>query len=175
MINVLFGNVEFNLDLGLPCRLEDYAGTGIYSDLGPIYEALQQHRGFDNFVRASKLPRVDYYVPEQNLIIEFDESQHFTMPRDISLGLYPIGYNPGFPIEKWRGLCQKLDSHDNDPPFRDEQRAWYDTLRDFAPRYMGKGQIYRLFSRDLALCSLDTNKESDIALFKCVLTGVSNG
>ena len=30
-------------------------------------------------------------------------------------------------------LCERARAQDNDPPHRDEQRAWFDTLRDFQP------------------------------------------
>ena len=169
MLAVLFGKVETNFDLKMPCKLEDYENTDIYGDLQSIYEALKNLRGFDNFVRASKLPRVDYYVPSHNLIIEFDESQHFTKPRDIALSLYSKASDLGFSVEKWRMLCQKLDEHDNDPAFRDEQRAWYDTLRDFAPKFLKKGQITRAYSNELIWCSLNPQNKSDQNTFKQIL------
>ena len=68
-------------------------------------------------------------------------TQHFTKPREIALGLYPQNIPYGFSVERWRKLCESLDKRDNDPPYRDEQRAWYDTLRDFAPQIVwGKGK-----------------------------------
>ena len=64
-----------------------YRDTSLNDVLGPIYHALQNHRGFDNFVRSKKLPRVDFFIPGRSLIIEFDESQHFTKPRYVALHL----------------------------------------------------------------------------------------
>jgi hypothetical protein len=162
----LLGAVEINWDLNIPCTLKAFENTGPYDSLRAIYEALQKIRGFDQFVRAKRLPRVDFFVPGRNLIIEFDESQHFTRARDIALSLYPGRQEFGFPVKKWRALCQTLDKRDNDPPYRDEQRAWYDTLRDFAPILLGEGHTTRLYSRDLVWCSLNPDSESDLRIFE---------
>jgi hypothetical protein len=166
LLDAIFGKVEVNYDISLPSKLGDYSDTNIYDDLGPIYQALQNHRAFDNFVKAKKLPRVDFFIPEQNLIVEFDESQHFTKPREIALSLYPLENEFGFSVQRWRELCQKLNKRDNEPPYRDEQRAWYDTLRDFAPSLWETGRTVRLFSRDLVWCSLNPEEETDLETFR---------
>lgn len=169
MLATLFGSVHVNWDLDLPCRLDDYANTGLADALGTVHEALQKYRGFDQFVRSKKMARVDYFIPDQNLIVEFDESQHFTKPRGIALGLYPQGKEYGFSVERWRALCEKLDVRDNDPPFRDEQRAWYDTIRDLVPQLWGNGKTIRLYSRDFVWCSLNPASESDLLKFKQII------
>lgn len=166
LLDVLFGDVKVNWDLNIPCRLGDYKNSLFYGALEKIYVALIAHRGFDNFVRAKKLPRVDFFIPDKNFIVEFDESQHFTKPRDIALDLYPENKDVGYSIERWRTLCQQLNKRDNDPPYRDEQRAWYDTLRDFAPDFLGSGKIVRLYSRDQIWCALDPNDEAHLQIFK---------
>ena len=166
LLMATFGRVESNWDIGIPCSLDAHANTNFSDILQTIHKALQKYRNFDHFIRSSKLPRVDYFIPDQNLIVEFDESQHFTKPREITLSNYPDNLQYGFSVEKWRKLCQKLDKRDNDPPYRDEQRAWYDTLRDFAPKLWGSGQTIRLYSRDLIWCSLDPKNKSDLANFK---------
>ena len=38
---------------------------------------------------------------------------------------------------------------------RDEQRAWYDTLRDLVPSIMGLQPTVRLYASDQVWCSLD--------------------
>jgi len=171
----LFGDVNVNCDLDIPCRLEDYTNTNLHSTLGLLHEALQKHRGFDHFVKSKKLPRVDFFIPGRKLIVEFDESQHFTKPRDTTLSLYPYGQDFGFSIVKWRKLCQELDKRDNDPPYRDEQRAWYDTLRDFAPILWGAGKIIRLYARDLVWCSMNSDTESDLRIFEQLLINSKGG
>ena len=166
LLSMIFDNVEINYDINLPSRLDGYLGTNVYEYLVPVYKALQNHRGHDTFVRARKLPRADFFIPNQNLIIEFDESQHFTRPREIALNLYPKTEGFGFSVNRWHKLCQEMKKRDNDPPYRDEQRAWYDTLRDFAPLLWKTGKTIRLYSRDLVWCSLDVNKHEDVETFK---------
>jgi hypothetical protein len=166
MLSALFGRVEANWDLNLPARLDDYTETIIFESLKTIHDALIEHRGFDRFVKSRKLPRVDFFIPDKKIIIEFDESQHFTKPRDVALGLYPRGKKYGFFVEKWRVLCEKLNRRDNDPLYRDEQRAWYDTLRDLSPILWGGRQTVRLYSRDFIWCSLRPDRQSDLLTFK---------
>ncbi|OQY11498.1 MAG: hypothetical protein B6I30_06645 [Desulfobacteraceae bacterium 4572_187] len=166
LLHEIFGNVKTNYDINLPSKLEDYSGTNIIHDLSPIFRALKKNRGFDSFVKAKKLPRVDFFIPEKQIIVEFDESQHFTNPRDITLSLYPPKKEYGFSITRWRTLCQKLNKRDNDPPYRDEQRAWYDTLRDFAPLIWGVGKTVRIFASDFTWCSFNSKKDNDLKMFK---------
>lgn len=170
LLAAVFGSVESNYDLNIPCRLEGFNGTEFASNLGQIYDKLKQYRGFEHFVKATKLPRVDYFIPNGGLIIEFDESQHFTKPREISFRHYPDNLTVGFSVEKWTVLCQKLNKKDNDPPYRDEQRAWYDVVRDFAPHLLGAGKTIRLYSRDEIWCSLNPNDETDLLRFKKFIT-----
>ena len=169
LLMATFGCIEANWDLDIPCSLEEYTNTKFGNVLKTVHDALQKYRNFDHFIRSSKLPRVDYFIPGQNLIVEFDESQHFTKPREIALSHYPNKLQYGFSIEKWRKLCQKLNKRDNDPPYRDEQRAWYDTLRDFAPKLWDSGQTIRLYSKDLTWCSLNSKNKTDLASFKQII------
>jgi very-short-patch-repair endonuclease len=60
-----------------------------YKKLTEIYEALQNFRGFKEFVKAKSLPQCDFFLPKYKFIVEFDESQHFTLPRKITLERYP--------------------------------------------------------------------------------------
>lgn len=166
LLSVIFDDVEENYNINLPSRLEDYSGTNIYKYIAPIYHSLTKYRGYEGFVKAKKLPRVDFFIPTKNIIVEFDESQHFTKPREIVLSHYSdYQEGCGFPVDKWRALCQMLNKKDNDPPYRDEQRAWYDTLRDFAPLLWQTGKTIRLYSRDFVWCSLNINEQSDLKIF----------
>lgn len=123
LLATIFDEIQVNYDIDLPSRVEDYTNTNIYVDIVPVYQALQKYRGHYEFVKAKKLPRVDFFIPNEKIVIEFDESQHFTEPREIALSLYPKKEQYGFSIERWRKLCQELNKRDNDPPYRDEQRA----------------------------------------------------
>jgi len=165
LLEKIIGKVEINYDVNLPSKIEDYSDEKVYDDLFPIYTALQKHRGFTTFVKTRKLPRVDFYIPDKKFIVEFDESQHFTIPRELTLSLYPQKSKYGFSVDRWRKLCKDMNMRDNDPPYRDEQRAWYDTLRDFAPVLWGSGKTIRLYSRDFIWCSLNAKNKSDLQTF----------
>src|SRR5207253_11507254 len=91
-----------------PQRMAILVQGNCADDLAKIHEYLQKHRNHENFVRSLKLPRVDFFIPSDGLIIEFDESQHFTHPREIALDNYPQGLKVGFSVERWRSLCQQL-------------------------------------------------------------------
>jgi hypothetical protein len=158
LLNSAFGKVDKSYNLNLPSRLEDYKGKRVYDDLAKIYESLQNHRGFKDFVN---LPNVDFFVHTPQMIVEFDESQHFTKPRAISLSLYPAYLKLGFEKDKWIKRCLELDKRDNDPPYRDEQRAWYDALRDFADF-----PTVRLLPEEAIWCDLDPVKKSDVEWMK---------
>lgn len=79
-----------------------------------------------------------------------------------------------FNSSKWKDLCNKLNKKDNDPVYRDEQRAWYDTLRDFAPSILEIQPTIRLYASDFTWCSLDSNNKVDQERFKHLL-GLGKG
>jgi len=165
LLQELYGEVIVNHDLNLPSRLQDHKSYPIFDALAVIHGELQRHRGFSKFVRARRLPKVDFYIPSRRMVVEFDESQHFTLPRLISLQAYPEDFPLGFPRNKWMDLAEKLNKRDNDPPFRDEQRAWYDTLRDFSPVVLNHSATVRLFAKDFIWCSLNADDPSDLERF----------
>lgn len=175
LLATVFDDVQVNYDIDFPSRIEHYSNSDIYDDIAPVYRALQRHRGHYEFVKAKKLPGVDFFIPNEKIIIEFDESQHFTEPRGIALSLYPEKIQYGFSVDKWRKLCQELNKRDNDPPYRDEQRASYDTLRDFAPQLWKTGKTVRLYSRDLVWCVLNPRKKSDLQTFREIVLNNTQG
>jgi len=160
---------SFKFDVGT--RPEDFRDTLYYEKLKEIYDALKKHRGFKEFVRAKTLPNCDFFVPSTGFVVEFDESQHFTLPRKIALEHYPKELELGFDRKRWIELCERTDAKNNDPPYRDEQRAWYDTLRDFLPAIKGLKPTVRLFSKDFRWCNLNPEVLSDIKKFKMLLGG----
>ena len=143
--------------------LAPYAGTLIDSTLRNVTAVLEAHRGFGigDFVRRDVLAGCDFWVPDPGFIVEFDESQHFTSPRKLALSVYANEQPLGFSAERWIALCEHHDARDNDPPYRDEQRAWYDALRDLVPSLKGLRPTVRLYARDLAWCSLDPDSRDD--------------
>lgn len=131
-----------------------------------IYKILSEHRGFQDLTRASNLREVDFYMPDQRFIVEFDESQHFTIPRKLSLEHYPKEIILGFDKAKWIQKCSEMKKSDPNPPYRDEQRAWYDTIRDFLPKLIGLKPTVRLFANDFKWCKMDIDNPADLAKFK---------
>jgi hypothetical protein len=174
LLEKIYGQVISQYSLDLPARPEEYRGSFCYDDLARIHQALQEYRGHRSFVRARTLPRVDYYVPSQRLVVEYDESQHFTKPRLITLRLYPASLGLGFDRHKWMDLAARLDRHDNDPIYRDEQRAWYDTLRDFSSAVVGNAPTARLFASDREWCRLNPDGTADVARFEACLMNDRN-
>ena len=128
LLQKIYGKVEPNHKFQIGTLPTDFEGTKRFEQLKRIFEALQEKRGFNTFVKAKTLPRCDFFIPTPGFVLEFDESQHFTSARQLALELYPEELEIGFDRKKWIDLCRKINSKDNDPPYRDEQRAWYDTL-----------------------------------------------
>jgi hypothetical protein len=113
------------------------------------------------------MPRCDFFVPgKPGFVVEFDEQQHFTEPRLITLNLIPDGYELGFDISRWRQECLRVQARDNNPPYRDEQRAWYDILRDLMPPAMGMGGTVRIMDASNAFCSIDLENSEAVEAFR---------
>jgi len=166
LLERIYGKVEQNYKFEIGTRPEDFRGVPFYTALKKIYKALQNYRGFKEFVKAKTLPNCDFFIPNPGFIVEFDESQHFTLPRKIALENYPDELKLGFNKERWIMLCEKIDAKDNDPPYRDEQRAWYDTLRDFLPTIKSLKPTIRLFAKDFVWCSLNPDDPKDVKKFR---------
>ena len=151
----------------------DYEASTVGSLLRDVAGSLEGHRGFsfDEFARSRVLAGCDYWVPDPGFIVEFDESQHFTFPRKLALSAYGDSVSLGFSARRWIGLCEHHDKRDHRPPYRDEQRAWYDTLRDLLPLVKGLQPTVRLYARDLAWCSLDPDSRESREQFKALLRG----
>ena len=98
--------------------------------LDRIYGNLASIRGCKNFSTSGYSLACDFFIPSKNLIIEYDERQHFTKQRAKSLAHYPPDLNLGFDKDKWCEACENIKAIDNDPEYRDEQRAFYDSVRD---------------------------------------------
>ncbi|RLG90054.1 MAG: hypothetical protein DRO36_06730 [Candidatus Hecatellales archaeon] len=137
LLEEIYGRVEKNYKFSVGTHPEDFEDTRYYCELKEIYEALQSHRGFKEFVKAKTLPNCDFFIPDPGFIVEFDESQHFTLPRKITLERYPPSLELGFSREKWITLCNEINAKDNDPPYRDEQRAWYDNFKGLSTSNIG--------------------------------------
>ncbi|NMX21492.1 hypothetical protein C5S30_03470 [ANME-1 cluster archaeon GoMg4] len=173
MLKKSYGTVESNYKFTIGTNPEDFRDTPYYDDLKRIFKNLQDYRGYKDFVYKDTLPNCDYFVQNPGFVVEFDESQHFTIPRKISLQNYPRNLKVGFLLSEWGALCDKINAKDNDPPYRDEQRAWYDTLRDFLPELTGNLEptepTVRLYSEEMQWCSLNPNNPDDVEKFKNII------
>ncbi len=170
MFRALYGSVKVDYKIPVPARLEAYASHPRGADLEEVFHALRAHRGHRDFVRLKQLHRCDLYIPSIDAVVEFDESQHFTAARDIALSRYPQDLPLGFDLQKWRERCRSIDAKDKYPEFRDEQRAWYDCLRDFLPLTKGMFPTIRIYMGDFPWCSLDARKPADVSAFKKMLS-----
>ena len=171
LLERIYGTCVPNHRFGWQAGLAPYEATPIGSALRDVAQHLKAYRGHgvDKFVRSVKLAGCDYWVRDSGFIVEFDESQHFTRPRRIALSVYADIGSLGFSAKRWMELCEHHDARDDDPPYRDEQRAWYDTLRDLIPSVMGLHPTVRLYARDLVWCSLDPNSREDRERFSDLL------
>ena len=165
LLSAAGGELREQHDLRLGAHLDDYRGTALFDALGVIHDALQRHRGFEAFVRAPRLHGADYYLLGRRIAVEFDESQHFTAPRRLSLMLYPPGLALGFDRHRWMELCARIDRRDDTPPYRDEQRAWLDALRDFSAALLGNRPTVRVYAGDERWCALDPDRDDHVASF----------
>jgi len=169
LLEATYGAVEKNPKIEASTNPEDYKHSPLYRSLNAIYSELQDHRGFRDFVRLSTMPNCDFWVPRPGFILEFDESQHFTDCRALALDGYPENVTFGFDKSLWLSHCRRIRATDHDPPFRDEQRAWYDTLRDFVPHVKGFHPTLRLFASEYRWCNLSPEKERDLETFRQIL------
>lgn len=167
LLERLYGTCSVSQKFRWQTGLAAYRGTEIEPTLRNVAAALKAYRefGVDDFVKADFLAPCDFWVSDPGFIVEFDESQHFTGPRKLALSAYPAEQPLGFSAERWIALCEDHDAKDNDPEYRDEQRAWYDTLRDLVPSIEGLQPTVRLYARDWAWCSMDPDNSDHLEMF----------
>lgn len=169
MLVALYGKCRINHNFPWSAQPEDYAPAPVGDTLHRIRAALSDLRGHRDFIKSPLVPPCDYYMPEEKLIVEFDESQHFTRARLISLSLYSADWKYGFSPERWKDLCRRIDAVDDTPIDRDERRAWYDVLRDLVPAVHGFKPTVRLYASDHQWCSFDAANPKDRSTFQGLL------
>jgi hypothetical protein len=89
---------------------------------------------------------LDIWLPGANIAVEFDERQHFSEERGVSLDAYPDTKFP-FDVGLWRNRCTPK-IYDIDPPGRDWQRAFRDAVRDLRCRANGL-RLVRVHYQDM--------------------------
>lgn len=95
-----------------------------------IYDALKQLQGDTSFAKRNVVLRCDFVCESRKIIIEYDERQHFSQARYVSLSAYPEDIILGYDKELWMKACKDIRAKDNFPKNRDEIRAFYDSVRD---------------------------------------------
>jgi hypothetical protein len=132
---------------------------------GVLYEyASVRGVNMSNSRLAVRTSPFDYYLPKFKYVVELDERQHFSQARFVSLASYPKNARLGFDRDRWMHLCLSIKARDSHPLWRDEQRAWLDTLRDlawqdkkFLPTSTITG-IVRIYEQDV-LCFFENPKK----------------
>ncbi|MGI8825933.1 MAG: hypothetical protein ACR2JC_09850 [Chloroflexota bacterium] len=175
LLGQIFGSVEPAWAPPWPCRPEALVKDSLVGPLvEQIYEALVSHRGFTSFIGRSAMPNCDFFVPgNPGFVVEIDEKQHFAEPRLITLNLIPDGYKLGFDVNRWRQECLRVRAHDNDPPYRDEQRAWYDVLRDLMPPSRGMAGTVRIMDGSFPFCGIHPGDSAAVEAFKHLVVPVA--
>jgi len=96
-----------------------------------IMNALSDYRGYKEFVKPNIKLKCDYVCAEQKVIFEYDERQHFSEARRISLVAYGKQIPTDYDRNLWIKACESIQAKDRNPnPQRDEGRAFYDSVRD---------------------------------------------
>ncbi len=170
MLTAIYGECRVNHSFSWPAYPEAYSHTSIGNQLEQIRAALCDFRGRRDFIKSAQVPPCDYYVSDPVFILEFDESQHFSRARLVTLSHYPYNVALGFPLSRWQALCREIDARDDEPIDRDERRAWYDTLRDLVPTLHGFRPTVRLYAEEFAWCGLDTLSRQDQETFQTLIS-----
>ena len=171
LLKTTFGECRTNHQFPWSARPEDYANSSIGVILEPIRVALGDLRGHRDFIKSALMPPCDYFVVDPPFIVEFDENQHFSRARLVTLSNYPEMISVGFSISRWQELCREIDAIDDTPIDRDERRAWYDTLRDLLPTVNGLQPTIRLYAGAYPWCELDSASLHDRQRFISLLRG----
>jgi hypothetical protein len=169
LLAAIYGHCHVNRSFSWPARPGDYEQTPIGAALRRICAGVGDLRGHRDFIKSAQVPPCDFFVLDPPFILEFDESQHFSRPRLLSLSLYPDEFKAGFSIRRWKELCREIDAKDHEPIDRDERRAWYDTLRDLVPTLHGFKPTVRLYAGEYQWCALDSRASKDLEKFCAIL------
>ena len=169
LLTAIYGECQANHSFPWSAWPRDYANTPIGNLLERIQFELGNLRGHRDFIKSALVPPCDYYVSDLPFILEFDESQHFSAPRLVTLSLYPDVLQLGFSRSHWKDLCCEIGAVDDQPFDRDERRAWYDALRDLVPTVHGFQPTVRLYAGGYQWCSLDAASRADREQFMRLL------
>lgn len=152
-------------------QLEAYKEKPYYEPLSKIYDALVNYRGCKDFVKSRMLNQSDLYIPTEKILIETDEKQHFSEARVIALENYPKDFQFDYDSKLYKSKCSLLQAKSSNSKHREEQRAWYDTIRDFLPMLRPDlvKKVVRIPLVGYPWCSLNHKDEKDRKKFKELL------
>ena len=168
LLTTLYGDCRVNHTLPWSALPQDYTKTLLGPALARICSALGDYRGHRDFIKSAQVPPCDYFISDPPFIVEFDESQHFSQARLVTLANYPEKFIVGFSRRRWLELCRKINAEDHQPFDRDERRAWYDSLRDLVPSLYGYQPTVRLYAEQTQWCALG-DAARDVAVFCALL------
>jgi hypothetical protein len=123
--------------------------SGIDPTLQIILQRLEDYRQISIQGKKHWVLAFDFFLPRIGVAIEYDERQHFTPLRATALRAYPSKIKLGFDKERWIQLSEEIRAGDNSPIYRDEQRAFYDSVRDILAPRMGLKPVVRIFEEDV--------------------------
>jgi hypothetical protein len=166
LLALVYGKCSVNHSFPWSAQPQDYANSPVGILLQRIHTDLGNLRGHRDFSKSALVPPCDFYISDPPFILEFDESQHFSRPRLVTLSLYAKQINLGFSLERWKELCREIDAQDDTPIDRDERRAWYDTLRDLVPNLHGFKPTVRLYAGEHPWCSFGARSDRDLDIFR---------
>lgn len=125
--------------------------------------ALSSYRGDSKFAKKNVQLRCDFVCESQKIIIEYDERQHFSEARKISLDSYrqtPLLYDR----DLWIKACNDINAKDNSPVNRDEIRAYYDSTRDIES-YRHGYKLIRIMHGQIDFSAEDAETKLEQLLF----------
>lgn len=125
LLNRMF-NGDIVCEKTFPWLKTPYIIEGDYENL---YRSLSEFRGDKAFAKRNVQLRCDFVCESEKLIIEYDERQHFSEARKVSLLAYP-DIPVYFDRQLWIQACNDINAKDGHPVNRDEVRAYYDSVRD---------------------------------------------
>jgi hypothetical protein len=138
--------IEWKCKIAVPDLVER---TSMQAALQQILNAIEAHRSIVVHGRNGHLLAFDLFLEEVDLPIKYDERQHFTPLRAASLRAYPRRACLGFDRARWIRLCDEIRAGDNSPRYRDEQRAFDDSVRDILAPRLGLLPVVRIFEEDV--------------------------
>jgi hypothetical protein len=169
LLALVYGACCVNHSFPWSAQPQDYGNSPVGILLQRIHTEIGNLRGHRDFAKSALVPPCDFYISDPPFILEFDESQHFSRLRLVTLSLYGEKIKLGFSVERWKALCRQIDARDDTPVDRDERRAWYDTLRDLVPNLYGFNPTVRVYTGEYAWCSFDAASDRDRDIFRNLL------